>query len=155
MFRECEESWGGRAKGGTWSLRNREAWGVTRREKNPFHAVFEFSKLRKTERGMNGVKEAHFRTCRVLKALGNPVRYQLFRMLGERDGTSAEFARQLDRNQANVSQHLARLKKLDLISSRRQNRTVIYSLKRSDIHEFVGELEERMVRGTLEDSGPT
>lgn len=93
------------------------------------------------------MKEIMFRSCRVFKALGNPIRYQLFRILGEEgEGTSNQFAERLGRTQSNVSQHLSKLKKRDLISSRREEQNVIYSIKRPDVYNLVLKLEKRMSR---------
>ncbi len=93
------------------------------------------------------MKASEHRASRVLKLLGNPVRYQIIRLLGEHEElTSSQLARQLERRQANVSQHLAKLKEQALVSSKRRGVPVWYRLNRRGILALMDELENLLVR---------
>lgn len=89
------------------------------------------------------MNETQYRVVRTLKALGNPVRYQIFRQIGEHGKlSSSELAEWFGRDQANISYHLGKLRDADLISSHRDEAGPVYSIKRNDVLDFIASMEE-------------
>jgi DNA-binding transcriptional ArsR family regulator len=70
--------------------------------------------------------------------LGDPTRLQILRMLGEAGELSAgEIGGRLGLPQATVSTHLACLRWCGFVSTRREHRSVIYSVTDPRVHELV------------------
>lgn len=68
-------------------------------------------------------------TARLLKGLAHPVRLQIIDSL-DRDGEACvcHLENRLDKRQAYVSQHLAKLREVGLVQDRREGMNVFYSL---------------------------
>ncbi len=80
--------------------------------------------------------------CDFLKALANEQRLLILCLLadGEMSVTQLEDALQL--RQSAVSQQLARLREQELVTSRRQGKTILYSLAGEAANEFLGLLHK-------------
>jgi len=64
----------------------------------------------------------------MVKALAHPTRLQMLALLRDGERCACEFGPLLDLGQANVSQHLAVLRKAHLVDTRRDGVRVMYSL---------------------------
>ena len=73
-------------------------------------------------------EEGYRLQARVVKALAHPTRLQMLALLREGERCACEFGPLMDLGQANVSQHLAVLRKAHLVNTRRDGVRVMYSL---------------------------
>jgi ArsR family transcriptional regulator, arsenate/arsenite/antimonite-responsive transcriptional repressor len=75
-----------------------------------------------------------------LKALGDPTRREILRMLRAGDLTAGEIAGRFSMTAASVSHHLSVLKEAGLVSVEKNGRNVIYSLQATVFQEFLQEM---------------
>jgi DNA-binding transcriptional ArsR family regulator len=73
-----------------------------------------------------------------LKALAHENRLLLLCLLAERERSVTELEELLSLRQTTVSQQLARLRLDDLVTTRRDGRTVYYSLADDRLKQFIG-----------------
>ncbi|NIN64852.1 MAG: metalloregulator ArsR/SmtB family transcription factor [Anaerolineae bacterium] len=73
-------------------------------------------------------EEGYRLQARVVKALAHPTRLQMLALLREGERCACEFGPLLGLGQANVSQHLAVLRRAHLVDTRRDGVRVMYSL---------------------------
>jgi DNA-binding transcriptional ArsR family regulator len=66
--------------------------------------------------------------ARMVKALAHPTRLQMLALLREGERCACEFGPLMGLGQANVSQHLSVLRKVNLVDTRRDGVRVMYSL---------------------------
>jgi DNA-binding transcriptional ArsR family regulator len=66
--------------------------------------------------------------ARMIKALAHPTRLQMLALLRDSERCACEFGPLLGLGQANVSQHLAVLRRAQLVRTRRDGVRVMYSL---------------------------
>ncbi|HEV3002850.1 MAG TPA: autorepressor SdpR family transcription factor [Pirellulales bacterium] len=64
----------------------------------------------------------------VFKALADPTRREILRMLGRGEMSAGGLAARFDMSKPSVSHHFSVLKQADLIQSRRERQQIIYSL---------------------------
>jgi DNA-binding transcriptional ArsR family regulator len=64
----------------------------------------------------------------VFKALADPTRRQILRLLGRGEMTAGELAERFDMTKPSMSHHFAVLKGADLIRSRREGQQIWYSV---------------------------
>jgi DNA-binding transcriptional ArsR family regulator len=62
------------------------------------------------------------------KALSDPTRREILRLLSSGEQTAGELAERFDMSKPSVSHHFSVLKEADLIRSRRDGQKIIYSL---------------------------
>lgn len=72
-----------------------------------------------------------------LKALSHESRLLLLCLLAERDRSVGELEEILSMRQSAVSQQLARLRYDDLVTTRREGKTVYYSLANDDVRSII------------------
>lgn len=68
-------------------------------------------------------------TCAVLRAIGNPHRLMILCRLSQREHTVRELEAVVGLGQSAVSQHLARLRRDNLVITRRDAQTIFYSIE--------------------------
>jgi DNA-binding transcriptional ArsR family regulator len=73
-------------------------------------------------------EEGYRLQARMVKALAHPTRLQMLALLREGERCACEFGPLLGLGQANVSQHLAVLRRAHLVDTRRDGVRVMYSL---------------------------
>jgi DNA-binding transcriptional ArsR family regulator len=79
----------------------------------------------------------------VFKALADPTRRQILRMLNGRPEMSAgEIAEAFEISAPSMSHHFNVLKEADLVSTRRQGQQILYSLNTTVVQDLVGLLYE-------------
>lgn len=77
-----------------------------------------------------------------LKALSNPKRLAILCRLGKGEMSVGEIAGFVGLSQSALSQHLARLREKNLVSTRRQQQTIYYSLSSSETREIIRVLHD-------------
>jgi DNA-binding transcriptional ArsR family regulator len=85
----------------------------------------------------------------VFKALSDPTRREILRLLSHGEKTAGELASRFDMSKPSMSHHFAVLKEADLISSRRNGQQIWYSLNTTvaqDAISWVIDLVERSGR---------
>jgi DNA-binding transcriptional ArsR family regulator len=76
------------------------------------------------------------------KALGDPTRREILRLLGERDRTAGEIVGQFAVSQPAISRHLAVLRAAGLVTATRAGQRVTYALEGDALGELVHALTE-------------
>jgi len=71
------------------------------------------------------------------KALADPTRREILRLLGSGEKTSGEVADHFKRTWPTISHHFSVLRDADLITSRREGTTVYYSLNTTVVQDVV------------------
>jgi DNA-binding transcriptional ArsR family regulator len=85
----------------------------------------------------------------VFKALSDPTRREILRLLSRGEKTAGDLAERFDMSKPSMSHHFAVLKEADLISSRRNGQQIWYSLNTTvaqDAISWVMELVERSAK---------
>lgn len=80
--------------------------------------------------------EAYVAMARFVKALANPTRLEMIDLLRNGEKSVEEIARATGTSVANASQHLQILKKLNLVSNRKEGTYVYYSLARTEVQSL-------------------
>jgi DNA-binding transcriptional ArsR family regulator len=75
-----------------------------------------------------------------IRALTDPTRREILRMLRERDLSAGEIASRFDMTAPTVSHHLSVLKEAGLVQTERNGRSVVYSIDTTVVQEFLGEM---------------
>jgi DNA-binding transcriptional ArsR family regulator len=75
-----------------------------------------------------------------IRALADPTRREILRLLRERDLAAGEIASRFDMTAPTVSHHLSVLKDAGLVQAERNGRSVVYSVDTTVVQEFLGEL---------------
>ncbi len=76
-------------------------------------------------------------TNRAFKALADPTRREILRLLGRDEMTAGELAEHFDMTKPSMSHHFSVLKEADLIKSRREGQQIWYSLNTTVIQDVV------------------
>ncbi|MCL6559673.1 MAG: metalloregulator ArsR/SmtB family transcription factor [Firmicutes bacterium] len=82
----------------------------------------------------------------ILKALAHPTRLNILESLRDGERCVCEIIDDVNIEQSNVSQHLAVLKKLDIVSSRKDGLRVIYQVKHEEIFKILSLLDSFISR---------
>lgn len=72
------------------------------------------------------------------KALSDPTRRQIIRLLRERDMTAGEIADHFNMTKPSISHHLNSLKQAKLVLDERQGQNIVYSLNTTVVEEVIG-----------------
>jgi DNA-binding transcriptional ArsR family regulator len=73
----------------------------------------------------------------VFKALSDPTRRDILRLLGKREMTAGELAERFDTTKPTMSHHFAVLKEADLIHARRDGQTIWYALNTTVVQDVL------------------
>jgi ArsR family transcriptional regulator len=73
----------------------------------------------------------------VFKALNDPTRREILRLLQEKDMTAGEIAEQFNISFPSISHHLDLLKQAKLVASEKEGQFVYYSLNTTVVDEIV------------------
>jgi ArsR family transcriptional regulator len=94
-------------------------------------------------------------TNTVFRALADPTRRQILRLLGRGEMTAGELAARFDMTKPSMSHHFAVLKEAELIRSRREGQQIWYSLDTTvlqDVMTWAMDLLERHSRNGKKES---
>jgi DNA-binding transcriptional ArsR family regulator len=72
------------------------------------------------------------------KALSDPSRRQILRLLREKDRTAGEIAEFFSMSKPSISHHLNALKQAGLVLDERQGQHIVYSLNTTVVQEVMG-----------------
>jgi DNA-binding transcriptional ArsR family regulator len=78
------------------------------------------------------------------KALADPTRREIIRLLRERDMTAGEIAEHFNMTKPSISHHLNSLKLAKLVLDERQGQNIVYSLNTTVVQEVIGWFMEMM-----------
>lgn len=90
----------------------------------------------------------HLLKAEFFKTLGHPVRIRVLELLSEREHAVAEMLPEVGVEAANLSQHLALLRRTGLVATRREGSSVFYSLTTSEVAELL-RVARRILTGVL------
>jgi ArsR family transcriptional regulator len=71
------------------------------------------------------------------KAIADPTRREILRMLRKEEMTAGELAERFDMTKPSMSHHFAVLKAADLITSRREGQTIWYALNTTVVEDVL------------------
>ena len=83
------------------------------------------------------MKEQSFQAARLLRAISNPVRFQILELLRQRARTPGAIAAELHRSPTSISQHLRVLRSLDLVLFDRRWKRRVYRIKGRDVYSLL------------------
>jgi DNA-binding transcriptional ArsR family regulator len=83
------------------------------------------------------------------KALADPTRREILRLLRRGEMTAGELAERFDMSKPSVSHHFAVLKQADLITSRRAGQQIYYSLNTTVAEDLVSVVWDLLPRSQL------
>lgn len=89
----------------------------------------------------------------VFKALADPTRRQILRLLRQRDMTAGEISDHFPLAKSTLSGHFAVLKAAGLVIDMKRSNTVVYSLNLSLLDELLLHLKELLGRGEKRSQG--
>jgi len=91
----------------------------------------------------------------VFKALSDPTRREILRLLSGGERTAGELASSFDMTKPSMSHHFAVLKEADLVRSRRDGQQIYYSLNTTVLEDVVTRLWDHLgLNYTKGDSPP-
>jgi DNA-binding transcriptional ArsR family regulator len=93
------------------------------------------------------------RASRLLKALSNEHRLMVLCILAEGEKSVSEIERLVGLSQSALSQHLARLRRDELVRTRRQAQAIYYSLNGEDASRVIGVLHNIYCDAALAGAG--
>ena len=82
------------------------------------------------------------RAVGTLKAMANPKRLAILCRLGEGEASVNELSTEVGLSQSALSQHLAKLRELELVATRRQQQTIHYRLDSPEIATLIETLRK-------------
>jgi DNA-binding transcriptional ArsR family regulator len=80
------------------------------------------------------------------KALSDPTRREILRLLGERERTAGEIVARFDVSQPAISRHLAVLRTAGLVTATRDGQSVVYALDTTVFQDVVRALMDLTAR---------
>ena len=90
--------------------------------------------------GMDELQHNALRVAALLKAMANPSRLVILCQLAEGECSVGQLERAVGLSQSGISQHLAVLRRGDVVTSRREGQTVFYSLASAQVVTLMGTL---------------
>lgn len=88
------------------------------------------------------MKEDELRTVSLFKALANPVRYQILKLLANGEHTVTELTNSLRRDISTLSQNLSVLRQNQLVQFRTERNKVYYRIKKKEILSLLEKANE-------------
>jgi DNA-binding transcriptional ArsR family regulator len=82
------------------------------------------------------------RAAEIIKLLGHPLRLKILEVLEAGDATVSEIQEVLEVPQATVSQQLAKLRGLDVVTAKRDGVNVVYSLAEAKVPRILNCIRE-------------
>ena len=73
----------------------------------------------------------------VFKAMNDPVRRQILKMLRKKDMTAGDIAAKFDMTAPSISHHLEKLKRAGLVTTIKQGQFVLYSINTTIIDDLL------------------
>lgn len=89
------------------------------------------------------------RLNKTFKALSDPTRRKILKLLREKDLTAGEIAEYFNISKPSISHHLSILKNADLVFSEKQGQNILYSLNTTAVQEIVNWFFDFLERPTI------
>src|SRR3954451_20400634 len=89
----------------------------------------------------------------VLKALSDPTRREILRMLSHGERTAGEVAEPFDMTKPSMSHHFSVLKEADLIRSRREGQQIFYALNTTVAEDVATRIWDLFGKGSNSGNG--
>ncbi len=83
------------------------------------------------------MEEAAERASEILKTLGHPGRLMILCNLADGERAVGELADEVGLTQSTLSQHLARMRREGLVTTRRESQTIFYRLADGDVRKLI------------------
>lgn len=91
----------------------------------------------------------------VFKALADPTRREVLRLLSKGERTAGELASSFDMSRPSMSHHFAVLKEADLIRGRREGQQIVYSLNTTVLEDVLTRLWDLLgLKDVRKENGP-
>jgi ArsR family transcriptional regulator, arsenate/arsenite/antimonite-responsive transcriptional repressor len=91
----------------------------------------------------------------VFKALADPTRREILRLLAGGERTAGELASSFDMAKPSMSHHFAVLKEAELVRSRREGQQIYYALNTTVLEDVLTRLWDHLgLKETRRDNGP-
>ncbi len=82
----------------------------------------------------------------ILKQLSNPYRLMILCSLSECELTVGDLNQRIELSQSALSQHLAKLRESNIVTTRRVSQTILYRIADSKIEDLLGVLQQKFCR---------
>ena len=82
----------------------------------------------------------------ILKQLSNPYRLMILCCLSESELTVGDLNQRIDLSQSALSQHLAKLRESNIVTTRRESQTILYRIANPKIADLLVVLHEKFCR---------
>ncbi|WP_019030115.1 ArsR/SmtB family transcription factor [Colwellia piezophila] len=82
----------------------------------------------------------------ILKQLSNPYRLMILCCLSESELTVGDLNQRIDLSQSALSQHLAKLRESEIVTTRRESQTIFYRIANPKIEDLLTVLQEKFCR---------
>lgn len=96
---------------------------------------------------LSDLRDSAGRAAEFLRLLANENRLAILCLLGHGEHAVGDLAAALGASQPNVSQHLAKLRALELVTTRREGTTILYALRDRDAAAIIAVLYRRYCGG--------
>ena len=83
------------------------------------------------------MEQAADRASTMLKTLGHPGRLMILCNLADGERAVGDLADEVGMSQSTLSQHLARMRREGLVTTRRESQTIFYSLADGDVRKLI------------------
>lgn len=97
-------------------------------------------------KGMAELQQNAVHVTALLKAIANPARLVILCQLVEGERSVGALERAVGLSQSAISQHLAVLRRGDVVTSRRDGQTIFYALANADVVTLMGTLHDVFCR---------
>ena len=94
------------------------------------------------EKSFDDLKEHATKAARMLKTLSSESRLMILCALESREYSVTELHQQIGLSQSALSQHLATLRREDMVKTRRESQVIFYSLAQSDTTRIIEVLSD-------------
>lgn len=92
---------------------------------------------------ISDLRENAGRAAQFMRLLANENRLAILCALGDGERSVGDLTEMLGTSQPNISQHLAKLRALELVTPRRAGTTILYALRDGDAAAIIGVLYRR------------
>ena len=104
------------------------------------------SKLAAAGADMDQLQDNASRACSLLKAMANPARLMVLCEIADGEKSVGELEETVGLSQSGLSQHLAVLRNKNLVTTRREGQTILYSLCSEEAAAVMGTLYDVFCR---------
>ncbi len=92
-------------------------------------------------RDFAGLTDSLGKASKILKSMGNQRRLEILACLSEQEMSVGQLERTINISQSALSQHLGRLRRDDIVTTRRDAQTIFYSLYDDKIRQLLRSIE--------------